>query len=260
MIQDDWEERIKTQWLDMKRRIREEVIHQFGAEDCENKIEDFSAIGPQPWSVAAGHNQNLRAARKAFVAGAYYPALVATTALGERILNQVILELRDFFPQHPATKRVAAKSAFDNWTVMIRVLRAWDVLPQDVADNLERLRRLRNDVVHYNLPTLDAAARDEALEALQLLQASIERLFHPDPTRHLIPGIDGCEFFRLDAETEPFVQRFFLPASVLVSPEHEWAYVGEPTVSDNQHYGMAEGITVLSDEDFAARFNDAKAA
>jgi hypothetical protein len=221
-IQDSWEENIKQMWEENKRRIREGVLYEFGVEDYERKLNDFRAIGTQPWSVVAVHNRNLRAIRRAFVAGAYYPTLVGAAALGERILNQVTLELRDAFANHPATKPVARKKAFDDWKLMIRVLKAWGVLPEGVARNLERLSRLRHDAVHYNVPTLDTAARDEALEALQLLQQIIERLFHPDPDLHLIPDIAGADYLRLEVEDQPLVRRFFIPASMLVSPEHEW--------------------------------------
>lgn len=252
-IQDSWEDAIKAQWQETKRGIREGVLYEFGVEDYDRKLDDFQAIGAQPWSVVAMHNRNLREIRRAFVAGAYYPALLGAVGLGERILNQVVLELRDAFADHPATKRVATNKAFDDWKLMIRVLKAWQVLPDDVAKNFERLRRLRHDAVHYNVPTLDTAARDEALEALRLLQQSIERLFHPSVDAHLIPGIAGAEYLRLDVEEQPFVQRFFIPASVLVSPEHEWVSNDPVTVLDNTEYGSADRITTLSDEEFAAR-------
>jgi hypothetical protein len=252
-IQDSWEDAIKAQWQETKRGIREGVLYEFGVEDYDRKLADFRAIGAQPWSVVAMHNRNLRAIRRAFVAGAYYPALLGAVGLGERILNQLILELRDAFADHSATKPVATKKAFDDWKLMIRVLKAWQVLPDDVATNFERLRRLRHDAVHYNVPTLDTAARDEALEALQLLQQSIERLFHPSADAHLISGIAGAEYLRLDVEKQPFVRRFFIPASVLVSPEHEWVSNDPVTVLDNTEYGVADGITALSDEEFADR-------
>lgn len=258
-IDDSWEDAVKEQWQEAKRGIREGVLYEFGVEDYDRKLDDFRAIGAQPWSVVAMHNRNLRAIRRAFVAGAYYPALLGAVGLGERILNQVILELRDALPDHSATKSVATNKAFDDWKLMIRVLMSWQVLPDDVATNFERLRRLRHDAVHYNVPTLDAAARDEALEALQLLQRSIERLFHPSVDAHLISGIAGAEYLRLDVEEQPFVRRFFIPASVLVSPEHEWVSNDPVTVLDNTEYGVADGVTALSDEEFAERIGASRA-
>ncbi len=108
-IDDSWEDAVKEQWQEAKRGIRERVLYEFGVEDYDRKLADFLAIGAQPWSVVAMHNRNLRAIRNAFVAGAYYPALLGAVGLGERILNQVILELRDALADHPATKPVATK-------------------------------------------------------------------------------------------------------------------------------------------------------
>jgi hypothetical protein len=123
----------------------------------------------------------------------------------------------------------------------------------------ERLRRLRHDAVHYNVPTLDVAAREEALDALQILQQIIGRLFHPNLDDHLIPGIAGADYLRLDAEEQPFVRRFFIPASVLVSPEHEWVSGDPVTVLDQTDYGASEGITALADYEFAERIGAANA-
>lgn len=258
-IQESWEERIKAQWHENKRRIREGVLYEFGVEDYERKLEDFRAIGTQPWSVIAMHNRNLREIRTAFVSGAYYPALVGAAGLGERILNQVTLELREAYADHPVTKRVAKNNAFDDWKLMIRVLVEWRVLPDDVVANCKRLARLRNDAVHYNLPALDIGAHDEALEAIQLLQQIVERLFHPNYEDHLIQDVAGAEYLRLEVESQPFVRRFFIPASVLVSPEHEWASHDPLTVLDNSDYGVAEGLTALTDEEYALRLSSAKA-
>jgi hypothetical protein len=257
-VNHSWEDPVKEQWQEAKRGIREAVLYEFGVEHCERKLDDFQAIGAQPWSVVAMHNRNLREIRRAFVAGAYYPALLGAVGLGERILNQVVLELRDAFADHPATKQVAANKAFDDWKLMIRVLKAWQVLPDEVAKSFGRLRRLRHDAVHYNMPTLDTAARDEALEALQLLQGSIERLFHPSADAHLIPGIAGAEYLRHDVEEQPFVRRFFIPASVLVSPEHEWVSNDPVTVLDNTDYGVVDEVSVLSDEEFAERIGTSR--
>lgn len=258
-IQESWDDHVKELWQENKLHIREGVLYEFGVEDYERKLDDFRAIGSQPWSVVAIHNRNLRAIRRAFVAGAYYPSLVGAAGLGERILNQITLGLRDAYADRPATKPVAQKSAFDDWKLMIRVLRAWGILPDDVARSYKRLARLRNDAVHYNIPTLDTGARAEALEAIQFLQQIVERLFHPNHETHLIPNIPGVEYLRRDVEDHPFVRRFFIPASVLVSPEHEWVSHDPITVLDNTEYGTVEGITGLADEEFAERVGGGKA-
>ena len=65
------------------------------------------------------------------------------------------------------------------------------------------------------------------------------------------------EYLRLDVEEQPFVRRFFIPASVLVSPEHEWVSNDPVTVLDNTEYG-ADGA-VLSDAEFVERVGESRA-
>jgi hypothetical protein len=252
-IGDDWEDHVREMWLENKRHIREGILVQYGIEDSERKLADFAELDAGPWSVVALHNRLMRAVRTAFIAGAYYPALVGAAGLGERILNQIILELRAEFSDNPATPRVMNKKSLDDWKLMIATLEAWGVLPSDVAEKFERLRRLRNDAVHYNRPELDHASRDEALEAVILIQQIIERVFYPDSTQ-LIEGIDGVQFLTLDAEKEPFAQRFFIPASALVSPTHQWAESDPVTILDDPEYQDPEGLSALTDTQFAARF------
>ena len=47
------------------------------------------------------------------------------------------------------------------------------------------------------------------------------------------------------------MRRFFIPASVLVSPEHEWVSNDSVTVLDNTDYGAVDGLSALSDEEYA---------
>ena len=195
----------------------------------------------------------MRSVRTAFVAGAYYAALVGATSLGERILNQITLELRGDFAPMPATTRVARKKSFDDWKLMIRILIEWGVLPPDAAERFRRLHRLRNDAVHYNVPALDRASRDEALGAVRLNQEIIAQLFHPDKSQ-LIPSTPGVSFLRLDVESLPFVRRFFIPACALVSPVHEWGGENRVSILDDLDYKDPEGVTALNDKQFAARF------
>ena len=66
-IKDDWEEQIKKQWLTNQSHVKEAIIYQFGIEDFEQKIRDFTDLGVAPWSVVALHNVYLAQVRNAFV-------------------------------------------------------------------------------------------------------------------------------------------------------------------------------------------------
>jgi hypothetical protein len=72
----------------------------------------------------AFHNVFFNQVRDSFVIGSYYPALTAACALGERILNHLVLGLRDSFRTAEEYKRVYRKDSFDNWMIPIDVLEA----------------------------------------------------------------------------------------------------------------------------------------
>ncbi len=52
--------------------------------------------------------------------GVYHLALTAACALGERILNHLVLTLRDEFRSSPEFKRIYRSESFDNWEVALR--------------------------------------------------------------------------------------------------------------------------------------------
>lgn len=62
-----------------------------------------------------------------FATGAHCASLVAAGALGERILNQLVISLRSDYHSHPATARVANKDSFQNWHTMLSALGEWGV-------------------------------------------------------------------------------------------------------------------------------------
>ena len=102
--------------------------------------------------------------------GGYYPALTAACSLGERILNHLILILRDDYRHTPEFKTVYRKNSFDNWDVPIDTLESWDVLLPKVAKEFRCLKDMRNKAIHFR-PEVDRNDRDLALRAVKCLQA-----------------------------------------------------------------------------------------
>ena len=109
VIEEEWEPNVKQQWMENKKRLREALLHEFGVLDGDRKIDDFADMGSAPWSIIAQHNDLLSDVRAAFASGHYYSALLGAAGLGERILNELILRLRPYFADHPATRYVAGK-------------------------------------------------------------------------------------------------------------------------------------------------------
>jgi hypothetical protein len=124
----DWSEADQRIRLESRERLLAKLAGEFGADLFDMKIENFKSLGKKPFSILARHNQFFDQARRAFIIGSYYPALVAACALGERILNHLILDLRNFYKNTPEYKDVYRKDSFDNWKIPIDTLSAWGVL------------------------------------------------------------------------------------------------------------------------------------
>ncbi|RHW22782.1 hypothetical protein D0Z08_31230 [Nocardioides immobilis] len=254
VVEDDWEPAIREQWLGNIASVREHLIHQFGAEDHEQKIQNFTDLGTEPWSLVALHNVYLRQIRYAFVGMNYYPALLGACGLGERILNQLVLTLRADYANHEATKHVATQQSIDKWDKCIRALTEWGLFTADVASDYRKLMKLRHGAVHYRSELDSGDAREPALAAVLLLGKIIQEVFTPIGNRPFyFAGPIGRAYVQLEAESEPFVKHFVLPACALVSPIYRFhansATPGGFDVYDDEDYGATD--PALSDAEFA---------
>lgn len=259
-IAEDWEPQVREQWLSNQQAIREGLIHQHGAENHEQKIADFTEIGAAPWSILDEHNAFLGQVRVAFTQAAYYPALVGACALGERILNELILRLREDFVDHAATSEVGELRTLANWNKCIEVLVAWGVVDDATATRMNDVRKLRNKSVHFGEHLRGHDAREDALTALRLIQECVEALFAPHGgAPRFIDGTSGHSFLALASEDEPLVRRFFLPNCALVSPRYEMRPgpdgPGTFAVLDDETY--QDRFPNLTDQEFVERLKGA---
>ncbi|MBZ0135778.1 MAG: hypothetical protein K8I27_05355 [Planctomycetes bacterium] len=252
-IKEDWEPRVKDQHEANKAQIRESVELDYGVADAARKLDDFLAIGWRPFSVVAYHNVFFREARDAFVLGSYYPALTGAVSLGERILNHLVLALRDHFKTSDSYKRVYRKESFDNWEVAIAALEEWDVLLPQAATHFRELLTVRNRSVHFDR-NLESETRERALEAIllvtKIVQTQFTELFGPP---WIIPGTKGATFIARDWETNPFVRKVYLPNCVHVGPYHllDQNEVGWFVSADKSPESGER-----TDEEFTAIFNE----
>jgi hypothetical protein len=131
-IGDDWEPTVQEQWRTNQSSVRMELLAELGTVDGEAKIDNYRLLGPAPWSIIYEHTELLKQIRTAFAHGDFYPALVGACALGERVLNLLLIELRDDYQNHPSTtKRVHLKQRFDDWRAATDVLHGWGVFDDD---------------------------------------------------------------------------------------------------------------------------------
>lgn len=253
-IEEEWEPGIKTMWEENKAAVRADLMSELGSKGFEVKLDNYRAMGPAPWSVVFEHTALLGQVRASFAHGDFYPALVGSCALGERLLHQLVHTLRADFVNHTATtKRVRAGNLGTEWGTLIDVLKGWGILEKEVADVYRELERHRHAAIHFD-PSLKATDRDSALSALLALQKIVEHVFEPHggPPRY-IADTGGASYIALQAEKEPLVQRIFLPNCALVSPDHrlevDETVTGEWRVFDDPDYPSDP----LTDEQFAQR-------
>jgi hypothetical protein len=88
---------------------------------------------------------------------------------------------------------------------------------------------------------------------VRYLTQLIEHVFAPmgGPPR-FIAGTVGNSFLSLAVERDPLIQLYFIPNSVLVSPDFEFRE-SLSSVYDEQDYGSIHGVQGLTDAEFAQR-------
>ena len=252
-IEDHSDDSAKEAAIKSAAQVRQSLINEFGERGIGAKTDRFAAIGTKPFSTLSYHNAFFHQIRQSYVLGAYYPALVSSCALGERILNHLVLDLRAYFVETPEYKNVANAGSFSNWRIVIDTLEAWNVLLPDVVTEFRALSRIRHRSVHFNIRTYKTV-EDEALKAVLHMRTIIERQFGSLwGAPWFIEGTIGGVFIRKEFESDPFVKTYFLPNCPFVGPlfgagftEHGWEFY------DRRNYGTGS----LTDEEFAQAYNE----
>jgi hypothetical protein len=243
-----WDDLVTKNHLENRSSAIERLKLEHGERDIDTIIQNTRDLGPKSMSLVTYHNSMHRQARSAFIVGAYYPALVAACALGERILNHLILDLRDSFRSSPHYRKIYNKNSFDNWPRSVEILTDWNVVLPEAAENLLKLETLRHRSVHFNHETY-RAMREDALSALSLLGKIISRQFgYFGGQPWFIENTPGAQFIKADCENHPFVRTYLIPASGFVGVNYGMEFLGAGWVHlDYADYGDGS----LSDEEFA---------
>jgi hypothetical protein len=219
------------------------------------KVQNFTDLGPAPLSLIAFHNRFFRQIRHSFTFGAFYPALTATCALGERMLNHLSLLLREEFRAARQYKHVYRQDSFDNWDLAIDTLKSWDVLLPNVTRAFRELRDIRNRTLHFD-PETEGNDRPLAQEAIGKLVEIISGQFSAFGTQPCyIKGTLGACFVKRSFENVPFVAKVVLPNCHAVGPLHLLDHGPDGCiVLDDHNYGDRE----VTDEEFCELFNNRK--
>lgn len=244
-IQEDWEEHVKELHRRNQERLIASLKAEFGERNFDVKLANFKELGPKTFSVVAFHNRFLEQARQSFVHCLYYPALTAACALGERVLNHLVLGLRDSYTSHPSYKKVYRRDSLDNWTLAIDVLVEWEVLTTEAAASLRLLNEKRNNALHFNLST-EINDRQLALEAIKNIEEIVSHQFSGfGQLPWLLPTLGEC-YIKKEYEHSPFVQMVYLPNCAYLGYKHIVTSVLPWTFKDCDDYPNKE----VSDEEF----------
>ncbi|MGX9431604.1 MULTISPECIES: hypothetical protein [Bradyrhizobium] len=252
--EEHWDEQVKQVHLENREHQIKRLELEYGTLRIEDVIRNATDLGAKSMSLLAYHNRLHTQARRAFVAGVYYPALVAACALGERILNHLVLDLRDSFKSSEHYKKVYRKDSFDNWPFAVSVLTDWKALADGVGADFLALGDLRNRSVHFS-PETYQSLRQDALAAFERLNAIIAKQFgYFGLQPWFIEDTPGAQFVRRTYEDHPFVRTYIIPLSGFVGPLYgmELSQQGLWTHLDYSDYGDDE----LSDAEFAKRYRE----
>jgi hypothetical protein len=174
--------------------------------------------------------------------------------LGERILNQLFLELRDDYKDSLGYRLYGKKNSITNWPHLIAVLQSWDVLLPDVADAFLELEGLRHRAVHYSAG-VEENARDLALKALRQMHLIVQRQFGAfGRLPWILGGVPGEMYIKKEFERKPFIKHIVLPSCLLLGPWHKYGDFkdGVFQVHEQPSYPDRE----ITDEEFCALRNE----
>ena len=242
----EWNETAIAEHEITRSQSIQRVAQRFGSENLDLKVQNYIDLGAKYPFVLAFHNKFLDQVRSSFITGSYYPSLTGACALGERILNHLILNLRDNFKSSDHYKKICRQSSFDNWSKAIDALEDWKILTADTSVLFRELNQKRNFAIHFN-PVIDREDRQFALDAINHLQEIIQSQFSILGNLPWILHVSGDFYIKKDWESHPFVQLVYLPSGTLVGYKNSVKTVMPWVFKDTEDYPPTE----ISDEQFA---------
>ncbi|KZL13512.1 hypothetical protein [Pseudovibrio sp. Ad37] len=211
---DTWTEEVIKLHMQNKERLIKQLKIELGEHNFEQKLKNFKELGQLPFSIISHHNDLFLQARYAFIHCHYYPALTAACALGERILNHLLLDLRDHYPVSTFDKKSHKRKSIDDWKKAISTFEEWGIWKSDeVTEAFRNLSALRHRSIHFNLDTAKNL-RSDALSSLAYLSTIIREQFgfRFDKT---IPGTKGAFFSEKGRGNRSLYERILLISIIL---------------------------------------------
>ncbi len=219
----------------------------YGPRRFEYKLQNLKDIGPKQFSIVAYHNILLDQTRNSFIHENYYPALTGACALGERILNHLVLDLREYYMETDDYEIVKDQKSFSNWNTMIKALNNWGILLPNTFKEFNKLKTIRHKSLHFN-QKLTNDLRKNAFEAVNTIQKILFEQFSGFGSQPwFITSIPGEVYLKGEWESHPFIAKFYVPNSLLVGHKHKIKNLSPLEIDDNYDYPD----TTITDNEFS---------
>lgn len=193
----------------------------WGENNFNDKVARFKKLDLAILGVPDEYYDLMKPIISSYCCGYYYPAMTSAGALGERILNRLLINTRDYFKSSKHYKKIWKKQSFEQWEIPIKILLEWKIITSEVADLFSKLKKYRNDATHYND---NYNFETNSHEAIKILASVIDLQFNYMNRKDLlwVFNVPGEILVRSEFTEDPFVKEFILPHCNLEVPtEHE---------------------------------------
>lgn len=139
---------------------------KWGEFDFSSKLERFIRLDLSYIAIPEEYFNLLQPVVDSYCCGNFYPAITSAGALGERILNRLIIKLRKYYKSTEQYSKSINKNSFGHWDLPISILYEWGILSDTVKGAFHRLKKYRNESIHYNEGYDFESNSHEAIKAL----------------------------------------------------------------------------------------------
>lgn len=225
-----------------KSEIEKSLRAEWGELDFASKLKRFVQLDLSFLGIPEEYYNLLRPVVASYCCGYFYPAITSAGALGERILNRLIIKLRGHFKSSKHYKKIWNKDSFDQWDLPISILNDWGIISAAVKSAFQRLQKYRNESIHYNEGYDFESNSHDAVKALaDIINGQFNYMNRKD--LFWIFDMPGEIWVRSTVVNDPFIKEFVLPHCLQLTP------FDEPTANPPIR-GTNVPLKPLSDEDF----------
>ena len=192
----------------------------FGTDNFDSKFERWLNIDYPALGLIDEYPEKITQIINTYSCGNFYPAVTSACCLAERILNRLILKIKDYYKSSPYYKKIYRKSSFDDWSKMIQILSDWELISKKAIDAFNELLPIRHSSIHYNE---NYNFENVALKVINNLITAITEVFGVMNRKdiYLVFNIPGEIWVKSEAEDNPFVKEFVLPHCYYAHAVHE---------------------------------------